>query len=136
MWITQLFEDKTRLTEFQFIPSSVITSRVKHELSEPLENCLQMPHRCDTTVIGEARHCLQTDCTAPGLPHLNEMIEPQIRTVNLEPSVIHAPAVGPHIGANYRVLTSGHIAGQAEFLQLLKFKNCIDTVIRLFNQVL
>ena len=125
MWITELFEDKTGVTELKLIPASVFTDRVKHEIHEPFQDCLHVPHRCDATVFGEASHHLQTDCATPGLPLLNEKFEPQIRTVNLEPGVVTTPAVGAHIGPDYRVFASGHIARQTEMLQrLLKFKSC------------
>ena len=93
-----------------------------------------MLHHCDATVIGEASPCLHTHHAAPGQANPNEIVQPQIPTVLLEPRVVEAIAFGPLIGANYRMLASLLATRQVKPLQgLLKtllIKSVLNNICR------
>ena len=106
MWIRQLFEDIISGTKLKLIPVSDITTRVKHELSEPHNLSLQMLHCCETAVFSEACLGFHADSAAPGQANPNEVVQTQVTAVLLEPGVVETTAQGPLIGAQDWVFTS------------------------------
>ena len=65
-----------------------------------------MLHCCETTVFSEACLGFHADSAAPGQAYPNEIVQPQIPTVLLEPGVVKTTAQGPLIGAQDRVFAS------------------------------
>ena len=114
-----MFEDILRVTALNLIPARKFTPQVKHELHEPQEKCLQMPHHCDATVFGEASPWFHAHCTAPGQTDPDEIVKPQISTVQLEPGIVETSALGTLVGANYRMFTPVLVTWQVELLQSL-----------------
>ena len=121
MWIGQLFEDKTLVVELRVIPVSDITTQVKHEIREPADLSLQMLHCCETTVISEACLSFHADSAAPGQANPNEIVQPQIPTVLLEPGIVETSTQGALIGPQDWMDASVITAWQGQILQgLLK----------------
>ena len=65
-----------------------------------------MLHCCETAVFSEACLGFHADSAALGQANPNEIVQPQIPTVLLEPGVVEASAQGPLIGAQDRMKTS------------------------------
>ena len=65
-----------------------------------------MPHCCDTTVFSEAGSCLHTYSAAPGEAKTNDIVQPHVSAVLLEPRIVETATNGPQIGAQDQVFTS------------------------------